>query len=70
MAFSSISVPSGVHADRLGICDGCPILIRDGEKTIAKDGLAGMQYARCGDCGCYMYLKGQFKDYNCPQGKW
>lgn len=57
-----LEVPSQVHQYRLKICENCPLLLR------AKG--QSMNTARCGDCGCFVYVKSGLKDFTCPQGKW
>lgn len=58
---SDLEVPKPVHEERLKICGNCPLVEMLG-KTI--------QSARCGDCGCSVYVKSGLKDFTCPQGKW
>ncbi len=57
----NLDVPKEVHLDRQEICGGCPLLMGD---------KASIQSARCGDCGCFVYVKSGLKDFTCPQGKW
>jgi hypothetical protein len=57
----SLEVPEKAHQQRLKICDECPLLLREG---------TSIKTSRCGDCGCYVYIKSGLKDFTCPQGKW
>jgi hypothetical protein len=57
-----LEVPERAHQQRLKICEGCPLLLR-------AEGQA-MTTVRCGDCGCFVYVKSGLKDFTCPQGKW
>ena len=59
---SSIEVPDSVKQYRLKICDEfrCPFFLRAEKKSMS----------RCGDCGCFVYVKSGLKDFTCPQGKW
>jgi hypothetical protein len=57
---TQLEVPKTVHEKRLQICDSCPLLIRS--ESIGT--------SRCGDCGCFVYVKSLLKDFTCPQGKW
>jgi hypothetical protein len=57
-----LEVPEKVHRQRLKICEACPLLLRvEGQP---------MTTSRCGDCGCFVYVKSGLKDFTCPQGKW
>ena len=56
-----LEVPTSIHKERLAICTKCPLLEMLGS-TITT--------ARCGDCGCAVYVKSGLKDFTCPQGKW
>lgn len=53
-------IPNGVRIDgagyekRMGICKSCDDLIS----------------ATCGDCGCYVELRGFVRDSHCPKNKW
>lgn len=58
---SELEVPAPIHKERLKICSNCPLLEMLG-KTINT--------ARCGDCGCSVYVKSGLIDFTCPQGKW
>ena len=57
-----LSVPEEVHQERLNICEKCPLLLKNKYQT--------MKTARCGDCGCFVFVKGSLKDFTCPTGKW
>jgi hypothetical protein len=58
----SLEVPKPVHEYRLKICEKCPLLLREEGQP--------MTTVRCGDCGCFVYIKSNLKDFTCPQGKW
>lgn len=58
---NDLEVPKPIHQDRLKICGDCPLLMGD-KSTI--------QSARCGTCGCFVYVKSGLKDFTCPEGKW
>lgn len=56
-ALSGFKRPSKkLIAKREAICNGCEYFIKSRDK--------------CTDCGCFMPLKWQIKNQNCPQGKW
>lgn len=65
-----LSVPKNVKEQRMRICDTCPLILREDGQSISKNGFSCMSDARCGDCGCFVNVKGSFKDWTCPQGKW
>lgn len=60
-ALLDIEVPKLVHDVRLQICGICPLLL--GDKR-------AIHTARCGGCGCFVYVKSGLKDFTCPKGKW
>lgn len=45
-----------LYQERLGICEECPLLIRDS--------------MRCGKCGCFVRAKAKMDSAKCPEGKW
>jgi hypothetical protein len=58
---ADLEVPTPVHKERLKICSNCPLIDMLGDT---------INTARCGDCGCSVYVKRGLKDFTCPQGKW
>jgi hypothetical protein len=59
---NQLEVPTIVHQCRLKICENCPLLLKENGQSIKT--------SRCGDCGCFVYVKSGLKDFTCPQGKW
>lgn len=58
-----LDVPSEVKSFRLErICKECPSLLNKEDTT--------MKTWRCGECKCFLYVKGALKDFTCPLGKW
>jgi len=49
-----IPVPDDIQEQRMKVCHQCD----------------KFQNGRCAECGCYMRLKTQFAEVECPIGKW
>lgn len=58
---ADLEVPKDVHTERMNICATCPLLLNENKN---------IKTSRCGDCGCFVYVKSGLKDFTCPQGKW
>lgn len=49
-----IPVPEEIQEERMKVCHECP----------------KFENGRCAECGCYMRIKTQFAEMECPIGKW
>lgn len=49
-----VPIPGEVQESRMIVCRGCPSFVDE----------------KCVECGCYMRIKTQFSEMECPLGKW
>jgi hypothetical protein len=59
--------------NRLATCMSCTLNEGDEKVTgkLAKQGERGLiKTGNCKICGCFVKLKTEYKDENCPLGKW
>lgn len=52
---STEKVDASIKLKRLDICGKCPKLLKTGN---------------CGECGCFVNYKTDYKDERCPLNKW
>jgi tRNA(Ile2) C34 agmatinyltransferase TiaS len=53
---NDLTVPNEVYLERLSICNGC-------EKHVKATN-------QCGECGCFLSVKGKLAGMKCPLNKW